>query len=106
MVTTIDLAGLVADAHLNLDAIFDDADWTTTESGVAGYVSCCFGDDGGQPGDVVVDLQSADAYGITAWRWYESESCDHGETYLTEAEARQDAGQTSAGSTPPRPSAS
>jgi hypothetical protein len=67
---TIDLAGLVADGHLDLEALFDSDDWDVVDD-ITTYTACVFGFDGAQPGQVEICLEEATKYGITAYRWLE-----------------------------------
>ena len=69
---TVDLAGLIDDGHLTLDSVFDRADWRSID-GISSYVACCYGRDGDQPGTITVLLESAECYGITAYRWAEDD---------------------------------
>lgn len=66
--TEIDLAGLIEDGHLDLEAIFRRAEWWRVET-IASYTAWVYGDDGDGPGEAWVSLWSAEAYGLTAWRW-------------------------------------
>lgn len=43
--TGIDLEGLIADGHLDLDAIFRRAEWWRVET-IASYTAWVYGDDG------------------------------------------------------------
>lgn len=67
---TIDVAELVTDGHLDLDAVFDGASWRVIDS-IGSYVACCYGCNGDEPGDVEIALEHAERYGIDAYRWIE-----------------------------------
>jgi hypothetical protein len=83
---TIQIQALVDDGLLDLGKIFSSAKWDTQEI-VATYIVCCFGNDGCQPGEQEVRIESATEYGIVAYRWYESESGDHGAILLDRDDA-------------------
>ena len=68
----VDLCGLIDDGHLTLDGVFERADWRAID-GIGSYVACCYGRDGDEPGTVTVLLESAECYGITAYRWAEDD---------------------------------
>ena len=80
----INLAGLVEDGHLDLAAAFEDADWDQVDHAVD-YVLRRFGPDN-EPGTIEIYLQSAEVYGIRAYRWEEVEG-DHSVPFLSLAEA-------------------
>jgi len=65
---TIDLAGLVEAALLDLDAVFAGSDWQEIEE-IATYTACVYGAEGDAPGEVRIALESAEEYGIVAYRW-------------------------------------
>jgi hypothetical protein len=69
---TVDVAGLVEAGLLDLDAVFDRADWQT-DDGITTYTACVYGSEGDKPGEVRVVLQSVAEYGITAYRWAEQD---------------------------------
>lgn len=68
MTETIDITGLVNAGLLDLDAVFDGADWRTIKS-ITTYTACIYGTFGDEPGEVTVNLQASYRYGITAYRW-------------------------------------
>ena len=68
----VDLRGLIDDGHLTLDSVFERANWRAID-GIGSYVACCYGRDGDEPGTVTVLLESAECYGITAYRWAEDD---------------------------------
>lgn len=73
MENKIDLQGLINDENFDVDKIFTN--WRTTGQPLASY----------GPGEVQVLLQSAEAYGITIYRWIErinSGESDHGDVYI------------------------
>lgn len=53
VVGRIDIDGLVRDGHLNIDAIFRDAEWTRSKSTNGSFV------------------ETSSMYGITVYRWIE-----------------------------------
>lgn len=69
---TVDVAGLVEAGLLNLDAVFERADWRQVD-GITAYTACVYGKDGDEPGEVRVVLESATEYGVTAYRWAEKD---------------------------------
>lgn len=68
--TEVDIAGLVEDGHLDLAAIFKPSDWRVIDV-IAAYTACVYGRNGDEPGEVEVVLESAEEYGIVAFRWAE-----------------------------------
>lgn len=87
--TTLDVSGLVEAGLLDLDAVFEGAEWDRVEH-IATYVSCCYGAEGDEPGEVQVSLERATAYGIVGWRWREhdaGEDLESGPVTLDRAEA-------------------
>jgi hypothetical protein len=88
----IDVTGLVEDGHLDLGAIVAGASWSRNSDAVASYVTRCGGADGTSPIDGEVVIECAQVYGLTLYRWRETDdggSYDSGEPCLTEAEARE-----------------
>jgi hypothetical protein len=83
---TIDIAGLVDAGLLDLDAVFDRADWRDIDS-IDTYTSCVFGAEGDEPGEVEITLQRSEAYGIEAFRWFERDGMEHGDITLDRDEA-------------------
>lgn len=75
----MDVEGLVEAGLLDLDAVFERADWRV-QDGITAYTACVYGSRGDEPGEVLVVLQSATEYGITAYRWAEK---DDSGTYET-----------------------
>jgi len=67
----VDVAGLVEAGLLDLDTVFANGDWEADSDIIATYTACVYGRDGDEPGEVEVVLESATAYGITAYRWAE-----------------------------------
>lgn len=65
---TVNVAGLVEAGHLDLDAVFDQADWRVLD-GITTYTACVYGGNGDQPGEVEIVLESATEYGIAGFRW-------------------------------------
>lgn len=86
--TDINLKGLVADGHLDLVSAFEGADWDQVRR-AATYVLRRFGPEN-EPGKIEVYLQTAQIYGIRAYRWEEVEG-ESSAPYLSEAEALADA---------------
>jgi hypothetical protein len=70
---TVDVAGLVEAGYLDLDAVFDEADWWVQDV-IAIYTARVYGRDGDELGEVEIVLESATEYGITAYRWAERDS--------------------------------
>jgi hypothetical protein len=68
----INLVDLVDDELLYLDDVFECAEWRSVDS-IADYTARCYGDDGDDPGLVVVELESAKCYGIVGYRWASSD---------------------------------
>lgn len=66
---TVDVAALVKAGLLNLDLVFDKADWQA-EDDIIYYIAYRFGDNN-ERGEVSIVLQSAVKYGIKAYRWQE-----------------------------------
>lgn len=62
--------------------------WRTQDTDT--YIACCYGRDGDEPGDVVVQLESAeDDDGVTWWRLFEPEACQSSDKmWDDETEAR------------------
>jgi hypothetical protein len=88
-IETIDIAGLVADGHLDLEALFDSDDWDVIDD-ITTYTACVYGRYGDQPGVVAIALEEATKYGITAYRWLErddSGSFERGPATLNRDEA-------------------
>lgn len=67
MTQIIDVAGLVADGCLDLNAVCRRAHWQV-EDCIAAYTACVYGPDDA-PGEVEVVLEAASAYGLTVYRW-------------------------------------
>lgn len=103
---TVDVAGLVEADLLDLDAVFDLADWRQVD-GITAYTACVYGKDGDEPGEVQIVLESATEYGIVAYRWAEKddggthgrgpitldrdEAVEAGEEYASENDEEPDA---------------
>ena len=104
--TTVDVGGLVESGLLDLVEVFAGADWCVTDS-IGAYTACVYGKDGDEPGEVQIVLESATAYGITAYRWAEKddggthgrgpitldreEAVEGGEEYASENDEEPDA---------------
>ncbi|MEI8017708.1 MAG: hypothetical protein WCH39_05870 [Schlesneria sp.] len=85
----IDIINLVDDGHLELDDVFDGARWSNVEE-LDTYTAMCGGSGGDSPMTITIMLESAEIYGITAYRWIECDdagSYDTGEITLDRAEA-------------------
>lgn len=89
---TVDVDGLVADGLLDLDAVFERAEWHVADD-IATYTARLFGRHGDEPGEISVVLESAQRYGITAYRWAErddgSGTYETGPVTLSRAEAEE-----------------
>ena len=69
---TVDVAELVEDGHLDLDDVFRKSDWRR-QCAITTFTSCVYGHNGDEPGEVEIVLESAEEYGITAYRWVEQD---------------------------------
>ena len=88
----IDLEGLVEDGYLDLQEIFDQADWYREEH-LADYTLCVYGRDGTDPGLIEVWLERAEIYGIEVYRWRagdDEQEADCGYPTLSQDEATED----------------
>lgn len=79
MAEQIDLAGMVECGALDVDKLADKANWRVVDT-IAGYVACCYGDQGDEPGQCEVVLEAAECYGVTVYRWADR---DDGGTHAT-----------------------
>jgi hypothetical protein len=89
---TIDLAGMVECGALDVDTLSDNAAWLVVDT-IAGYVACCYGDQGDEPGQCEVVLEAAECYGVTVYRWADrDDSGTHatGSPTLDKDEAEED----------------
>ncbi len=85
----IDIVNLIDDGHLDLTDVFAGAHFSADEE-IDTYTAMCGGSDGDSPMTVTIMLESAEMYGITAYRWIELDdggSYDTGEITLDRAEA-------------------
>jgi len=85
----IDVVNLIDDGFLDLDEVFAGARWSNVEE-IDTYTAMCGGSGGDSPMTITMMLESAEMYGITAYRWTEcddSGSYDSGEITLDRAEA-------------------
>lgn len=81
------------------DQIVDAAkgEWRTADYAVAKYIARCYGADGSDPGEVLIDLRAATIRSddrdreIEVWCWHESEAEESGPARWTMAEALADA---------------
>jgi hypothetical protein len=76
-----DIAALVANDHLDLDAVFDGADWRYMQ-----HIADFRMTDGGEAHTIDVVLQVASCYGIEAFRWADDQG-ETGPVCLSRAEA-------------------
>jgi hypothetical protein len=87
-----DVAALVRSGYLDLDAVFESSRWWV-EDHITTYTACVYGDDGDEPGEVEIVLESASSHGITAYRWAErddSGTYEYGPITLDRAAAEKD----------------
>jgi len=63
-----------------LDELADRADWDRrNKKAIASFVSCCYGAQGVEPGDVNVYIESADVDGLTIYRVYWADDGSYGD---------------------------
>jgi len=88
----VDTKGLVEAGYLDLDAVFDYADWQTLEE-ITAFTYRCFGDNDDEPGLIKIVMQQASEFGITAYRWIEKTGNHHefGKTFLSRDKVIEDA---------------
>lgn len=87
---TVDVAGLVDDGFLTLNALFSDAIWKRDGSPVASFIRCCYGPEGDAPGELEIIVECAVKYGIAVYRWTEIDAAGayvSGDITLDRAEA-------------------
>lgn len=83
----VDFAGLVANGLLDVAAMYPEEMWVREER-VATYLSCRNGDSDGVPLFGEVYLETAEAYGLRAYRWAEDEYGEQSEdVFFSEDEA-------------------
>ncbi|MGD9713681.1 MAG: hypothetical protein AB7V46_16700 [Thermomicrobiales bacterium] len=89
----VNVKGLVDTGILDLDDVIDESEWDRETDTLCSYTACVYGRDGDEPGTVDIWIQSAEAYGIVAYRWVADDGAvaEYGPTVLDREEAVSEA---------------
>jgi hypothetical protein len=60
-----------ASVKIDIDATFEDDTHWEWDANITAYTAHIFGVDGDEPGTLEIVLQTAEMFGVTAWRWAE-----------------------------------